>query len=85
MDYRTYLWTTVKMQIKGHLDFYSALHMTLHKLIPKGRALVLCQAFLETLRQPDYDAIMKNINAIAISLTNGNFNAIALSNNGRKT
>ena len=33
----------------------------------------------------DYDAIMKNINAIAISLTNGNFNAIAISNNGRKT
>ena len=51
MDYRTYLWTTVKMQIKGHLDFYSALHMTLHKLIPKGRGLVLSQAFLETLRQ----------------------------------
>ena len=33
----------------------------------------------------DYDAIMKNINAIAISLINGNFNAIAISNNGRKT
>ena len=30
----------------------------------------------------DYDAIMKNINAIAIALTNGNFNAIAISNNG---
>ena len=32
--------------------------------------------------EPDYDAIMKNINAIAIALTNGNFNAIALSNTG---
>ena len=35
--------------------------------------------------QPDYDAIMKNINAITIALTNGNFNAIAISNNGWKT
>ena len=30
----------------------------------------------------DYDAIMKNFNAIAIALTNENFNAIAISNNG---